>query len=318
MNFGTVIKEEILSKRLKDFHCRKAFLAGLIRGSGTLYEKDGDLGLEFKTDGENVADLAVEYLKSVCEYEVREVDFSEDKLNKKEKFYINVYGEGALDALQTLGVIQKNTDEINVCYDMFAICEDRDCCIKAFLKGLFVSCGGCTVPSNGSRSQSYHLEMSFSHYTTALSVSEKLGVYGVYAKIIRRKESFVLYIKSAEEIKDFIALLSAPVAVLKLTDIMIERELSNKSNRQANCDIGNVNKQVEAASKQIEAINKIEKTKGLSSLKKELYDVAVARRLYPDDTLLELSERLGVSKSCLNHRLRKIVCVANEIRGNYA
>ncbi len=313
MNLGAVIKEEILSKRLKDFHCRKAFLSGLIRGSGTLYEKEGDLGLEFKTDGEKVADLAVEYLKSVCEYEVREVDFSEDKLNKKEKFYINVYGEGALDALQTLGVIQKNNDEISVSYDMFAVCEERDCCIKAFLRGLFVSCGGCTVPSNGSRSQNYHLEMTFSHYTTALSVSEKLRSYGVFAKITRRKESFVLYIKSAEEIKDFIALLAAPVAVLKLTDIMIERELSNNSNRQANCDIGNVNKQVEASAKQIEAINKIEKIKGLSFLKKDLFDVASIRKLYPDNTLQELAERLGVSKSCLNHRLRKIVCIANEL-----
>lgn len=313
MNLGAVIKEEILSKRLKDFHCRKAFLSGLIRGSGTLYEKEGDLGLEFKTDGEKVADLAVEYLKSVCEYEVREVDFSEDKLNKKEKFYINVYGEGALDALQTLGVIQKNNDEISVSYDMFDVCEERDCCIKAFLRGLFVSCGGCTVPSNGSRSQNYHLEMTFSHYTTALSVSEKLRSYGVFAKITRRKESFVLYIKSAEEIKDFIALLAAPVAVLKLTDIMIERELSNNSNRQANCDIGNVNKQVEASAKQIEAINKIEKIKGLSFLKKDLFDVASIRKLYPDNTLQELAERLGVSKSCLNHRLRKIVCIANEL-----
>ena len=94
---------------------------------------------------------------------------------------------------------------------------------------------------------------------------------------------------------------------------MINRELSNNSNRQKNCDLGNVNKQVEAAAKQIDAINKIKQTIGLDSLKPDLRATAVARVENSEETLAELSERLNVTKSCLNHRLRKIVAIANEL-----
>lgn len=313
MNFGKQIKDEIITKPAKERHCKKAFLAGLVRGSGALYEKDGALGLEFKVSEESVAEIAGDYLKSVCGYDVREVGFSEDKLNKKDVFYIDVIGDGSLDTLEALGIIDRTPEGVNVSYDMFKVCENRECCKKAFLRGLFVSCGSCTVPDGENAASGYHLEMSFSHSTTALAVSKAIAAFGVSGRIIRRKENFVLYLKSAEEIKDFIAMLPAPVSVLKLTDIMIERELSNNSNRQTNCDIGNVNKQVEASAKQTEAIKKISEKQGLSSLKKELYDTATARIKYPDDTLSELAERLNVSKSCLNHRLRKLVCIANEV-----
>ena len=94
---------------------------------------------------------------------------------------------------------------------------------------------------------------------------------------------------------------------------MINRELSNNSNRQKNCDLGNVNKQVEASAKQIESIKKINETIGLNALKKDLAETAEYRLKYPDDTLNELAERLNVSKSCLNHRLRKIIVIAQEL-----
>jgi DNA-binding protein WhiA len=174
--------------------------------------------------------------------------------------------------------------------------------------------GNCTVPTaNDSVNTGYHLELSFSHYTPALQTSEKLAENNVITKITRRRESYIVYIKSAEEIKDFIAFLPAPVSVLKLTDLIINREIVNDSNRRKNCDLGNVSKQVEAAAKQISAIEKIEKTIGLESLKQDLALTAKARKEFSEDTLMELAERLDVSKSCLNHRLRKIVCIANEL-----
>jgi len=128
-----------------------------------------------------------------------------------------------------------------------------------------------------------------------------------------RRDSYVLYIKSAEEIKDFIAFLPAPVSVLKLTDFMINRELKNRSNRQKNCDIANVNKQVEAATKQLASIEKIEKIIGLDTLKEDLRRTAIARMDNPELTLGELAELLNVSKSCLNHRLRKLNVIAEEL-----
>ena len=92
---------------------------------------------------------------------------------------------------------------------------------------------------------------------------------------------------------------------------MINREISNKSNRQKNCDLGNLNRQVEAVAKQIQAIEKIEKSIGLEQLKPDLMQVAIARKENPETSLSELAEILNLSKSCLNHRLRKIVEIAN-------
>lgn len=311
MNFGTIIKEEIISKAIKEKHCQKSFLSGIIRGTGTLYEKNGELGVEFAVTDEKIAFIVAEYLRNVFGYEIREITCAEDRLNKKNRFNLNICGNSACNILENLGVLTQSGDTISVSYDLFGVCEKRICCEKALLRGLFLSCGGCNVSTNGVGG--YHLEMSFSHYVTAENVLEKLAFFGVNAKIMRRKENFVLYIKSAEEIKDFIALLPAPVSVLKMSDIMIEREISNKTNRQINCDIGNVSKQITASVRQIEAINKIDKTKGLDTLKADLYDVAMARKNNPDDTLTELSIRLGITKSCLNHRLRKIMSIAEKI-----
>ena len=104
MTFLESVKQEILNSNIKQRHCRQAFLAGLIRGAGTLYEKDGELGLEIRANGEDTATYIGTQLKSLFNYEVREVSVSEDRLNKKDKFLLNVTGDGALSILQTLDI----------------------------------------------------------------------------------------------------------------------------------------------------------------------------------------------------------------------
>lgn len=313
MSFSDKIKSEILSKPPKDKHCKKAFIAGLIRGSGVLYENDGELGLEFKAFDEQTASMLSANFKSLFGYDIREVSVFEDKLNKKDKFTLSISGERAVEILEELEVLTVDSGDIAVNLKFFGALTEKECCVHAFIRGLFVASGSCTVPSEGNCGTGYHLEISFSHYSPALETSEKLAEYGVSTKIVRRRDGYIIYIKSAEEIKDFIAFLPAPVSVLKLTDLMINRELANNSNRQKNCDLGNVTKQVEAAVKQIAAIDKIDGTIGLDTLKPDLAETARARKKYPEETLGELAEILSVSKSCLNHRLRKIVCIANEL-----
>ena len=135
----------------------------------------------------------------------------------------------------------------------------------------------------------------------------------VFPTLTERKEHFIVYVKSSEEIKDFFALLSLPKSVLRITDCMVEREIRGAVNRQRNCDVGNVTKQVAASEKQIAAIGKIDAAIGLSELPDALQITAKARRDYPEETLAELAERLSVTKSCLNHRLRKLVELADEL-----
>ena len=314
MNFSESIKREILSKSIKDKHCKKAFLAGLIRGNGVLFEREEELGVEFKVPDESTVALLSSILYSLFNYELREVSVTTDKVSGKDKFILSISGSKAEEILSDLGVLYINGEDLVVNLNFYGKITERECCLKAFIRGLFVSSGRCTLPTeNGSSSTGYHLEISFSHYQPALDTLNKLLEVEINARITKRRDGYILYIKSVEDIKDFIAYLPAPVSVLKLTDLMINRELNNRSNRQKNCDLGNVNKQVEASSKQISAIEKIEKTIGLSSLKPDLELTAKARRDNPEETLLELSERLNVSKSCLNHRLRKILLIAKEL-----
>ena len=314
MNFADSVKAEIFSKGIKEKHCRKAFFAGLLRGAGALYEKDGELGLDIKAGGEDAAEFIASQLKSVFNYDLREVSVSEDKLNKKDKFVLSVSGDVAVDILNEFEILVTEGDEQAVNLKFYGDITQKECCLRAFIRGLFVSSGLCTLPTeNGNSSTGYHLEIYFSSYVTALETSNKLAEYNVITKIVGRRGGYIVYIKSVEEIKDFIAFLPAPVSVLALTELMINREMKNISNRQKNCDLGNVNKQIEASAKQISAIDKIESTIGIESLKKELAEVALARKENPEETLNELAERLSLGKSCLNHRLRKIVAIANEL-----
>ncbi len=314
MNFSDKIKSEILSKPIKEDHCKKAFIAGLIRGSGVLYERDGELGLEFKAFSEELALTLTTTFKTLFNYDIREVSVEEDKLNKKDKFYLNIFGDEAIEILKELEVLIESDGDIAVNLKFYGEITKKECCLHAFIRGLFVSAGSCTLPTdNDSSSTGYHLEINFSHYSPAQETAQKLAEYNILTKIVKRREGYIVYIKSAEEIKDFIAFLPAPVSVLKITDLMVNREFANNINRQKNCDLGNVNKQVEASAKQVAAIEKIEKTIGLDGLKDDLLSVAIARKENPEETLLELAERLGISKSCLNHRLRKIVLIANEL-----
>ncbi|MBE7081755.1 MAG: DNA-binding protein WhiA [Clostridiales bacterium] len=313
MNFTDKIKKEILSKPIKETHCKKAFIAGLIRGSGVLYEKDGELGVEFKVFDEQTLVTLTTTFYDLFDYEIREVSVSEGQ-NSKSKLYLSLSGEKAVEILTELGILITDEEGVGVDLTFFNDITKKECCLKAFIRGLFVATGRCTLPNeNDNSSTSYHLEISFSHHSPALETSSKLAEYGIMTKIVKRREGYIIYIKSAEEIKDFLAFLPAPISVLKITDLMINRELANKINRQKNCDLGNVTKQVEASRKQILAIKKIKETIGLDTLSKDLETTARTRIEYPDDTLLELAERLDVSKSCLNHRLRKIMTIANEL-----
>lgn len=314
MNFGQVVKKEIFSKPPKELHCKKAFLAGLIRGSGEIFTEDGELGFQFRLPSDEVAIEVASLFNEVFGYEVREVTVNEDKLNKKDNFVISVSGARAAEILTALGVLTVAGGDIAVNLRFYGETTASECCLRAFIRGLFAASGSCVLPGKGTGAKTgYHLEMVFSHYTPALETSEKLATFGVMTKITRRKENYVLYIKSAEEIKNFIAFLPAPVSVLKITDYMISRGLSNNSNRQKNCDLGNVNRQIEAAEKSLAAVKLIDKKVGLASLKDALRETAAARRDYPEDSIAELSERLGITKSCLNHRLRKLIEISRSL-----
>ena len=307
MNFSSQIKEEIISKKPKELLAKKSFLTGIIRGNGVLFEDENGLNVEFSMYNEQEAEIVVSILKSVYDYNVSELFVSSDHLNGKDRLFFKLYGDRAIEILTDLYILSNQDGYIDFNLKLGnSIKFDEDFCY--FLRGLFLSCGSATIPKNNTEEKTkYHLELVFSHTTTAYEILERLAKSNINAKILRRKENVVIYIKSAEEIKNFLAFIKTPKTVLSLVDLIITRELTNNSNRVKNCDLGNVNRQIDASTKVLEAIEIIKSNGVYESLKEDLKNTVDYKLENPDDTLSELADRMGITKSCLNHRLRKII-----------
>lgn len=315
MNFTTTIKKEIIEKGVSSKCCKKAFLSGFIRSTGSICFNDGEYGFMCETDILSAVNYAKSLIKEIYGEVVLETSSYSDKLNKKERFIIETFGEKAVSILFDLGILGEGEagDELSLRLKSNKALLQKDCCIKSFIKGVFIGGGQATLPSANSTT-GYHLEVAFNHAVPAGEYAEWLAKFGIFAKTIARRHKTVVYFKSAEEIADFLALINAPKSVIKITDTVISNQFSNNVNRQKNCDIANVNKQIVANEKYLNAIEIISSTIGLNSLDSELEKTAKLKQQYFEDTLSELAERLGVTKSCLNHRLRKLVQIAEELK----
>ena len=189
----------------------------------------------------------------------------------------------------------------------------RDCCKRAFLRGIFLAAGSISDPE-----KSYHLEIVCSTMERALQVQAILKDFQLDGRIINRKKNQVVYLKEGSQIVELLGLMEASISLMNLENIRIRKEISNNVNRKVNCETANITKTVSAAVKQIEDIRYIETHMGFSQLSEGLEEMAVLRLKHQDATLKELGEMLTppVGKSGVNHRLRKLSRIAEELRGN--
>ena len=183
---------------------------------------------------------------------------------------------------------------------------------KALVRGIFLGSGSVNNPS-----KKYHLEILLNDVDIALYIQNILKLANIKAKILDVNNT--LYIKEGEEISKFLAFIGAQKAVLKFEEIRVMKDLRNTVNRQVNCETANLTKTVNAAVVQIEAINFLKKMKKFEELPDNLIEVAELRVKYPEMSLKDLGEQLEspIGKSGVNHRLKKIIEYADEIkRGN--
>ena len=188
----------------------------------------------------------------------------------------------------------------------FAMLEE-DHCRAAFLRGCFFAGGSITDPS-----KRYHLELTSSHLQASRELEVLLRESGYPPKSVARNGSSVTYFKQSDQIEDFLTLIGAPVAAMEIMSTKLEKGLRNSVNRRLNCDSANLDKAVEAAQSQGEAIRKLQAAGRLMELPDKLQQTAALRLEFPELSLSELAEEFDppVTKSCLNHRLRKLVELA--------
>jgi len=185
----------------------------------------------------------------------------------------------------------------------FAVLEEN-CCRLAFLRGAFLAGGSVTDPE-----KSYHLELVTSHFNVSKEVLALMQECGFNPKQATRKSNYIAYFKRSEDIEDFLTGVGAPLAAMEIMNAKVEKNLRGSVNRRVNCDAANLDKAVEAAQAQIEAIRALHQSGLLDGLPDKLKEAAGLRLAHPEDTLAQLAERCDppITKSALNHRLRKLV-----------
>lgn len=161
--------------------------------------------------------------------------------------------------------------------------------------------------------KNYHIEFAFTSSIHADFLKQCLLDFNINIKQLIKKNLLILYIKDSEQISDFLGIVNAYNAVLNIENIKIYKDVRNSINRNVNCETANLKKTVNASLKQIEAIEKISKLRGLDSLPQNLFEVAEARINNTELNLQEIADLLGLSKSCVNHRFRKILEIAEEL-----
>ena len=191
----------------------------------------------------------------------------------------------------------------------FAMLEE-DCCRVSFLRGAFLAGGSVTDPE-----KRYHLELSTSHVQASREVSALLQEMGFLPRSVMRGGSAVIYFKQSEHIEDLLTTLGAPVAATEIMTAKVDKEIRNGANRAMNCDMANVNKTLDAVAAQQEAIEKLEKAGQLEKLPEKIQETARLRMQNPELPLAQLAALFDppISKSCLNHRIRKIMEEARKL-----
>ena len=183
------------------------------------------------------------------------------------------------------------------------------CCAASALRGTFLACGMISDPN-----KQYLLEFSLNGESNAQEVVELLAQSGISCSWTERKEKEIIYVKEFESLVSITGLMEGYSTLLELEIIRVMKDVRNRLNRQNNCDSANIDKTVNASALQREDINYIARTKGLDYLSAPLEEVARARLENPDAALSELADLLGVSKSAINNRLRKLRQIASELR----
>ncbi len=188
---------------------------------------------------------------------------------------------------------------------------ERSCCKQAFLRGAFLAAGSVTDPE-----KSYHLEIVCDTKRQSDIVSSIIKSFDVIPKTITRKKYYVVYVKDGSGIVDLLNVMGAHMSLMNMENVRILKDFRNKYNRQVNCEVANLNKTVSAAVKQINDIEYISKTKGLKFLSDGLRQLAELRIEYEQASLKELGDMMTppLGKSGVNHRLRKISEIADELR----
>lgn len=308
LNFTEEIKREITSLTLGGTRETLAALSAFIRTSGSVITRDGEYGFEITTENELTAEFITDILECSFNLPLTVAGAKSDVLSGRDKLKFECIGSKAKELLFKLGLLKTVKGETLSKLGIEDDLVSDDAGKSAYIMGAFLGGGSCTLPDEQTLSRTgYHFEIKFFDKTTASDFCELLCDFEILAKLVTRKDNCVVYVKSKEVISDLLNIISAYKCLEKLNKIVEFKDKTNNANRVNNCSVSNIDKTVTASVKQVKAIETISATIGLQRLDELLFEVAEARLADKNASMQELAERLHITKSCINHRMRKIL-----------
>ncbi len=308
MSFASETKKELTNLEIKPC-CIQAELSALIRMNGSMSFSNRKLIVDIQTENAAIARRIYTLIKKSYDVPVELLVRKKMRL-KKNNVYIVRLSQQAKEILEDMKILGEGFTFI---HDIASVLVKKKCCKRSYLRGAFLAGGSVNNPETSS----YHLEIASLYKEHNDSLCELMNKFGLNSKTLERKKGYITYLKEAEKITEFLNIIGAVNALLRFEDVRIVRDMRNSVNRLVNCETANLNKTIGASIRQVENIRYINDTVGLHILPEKLREIAELRLHYTDVTLKELGEMVSggtISKSGINHRLRKIDEIAEKLR----
>lgn len=310
MSYASEVKKELTMLEVHPEHA-KAELAALIRLNGKIIGQGNKSIVTIQSENAAIARRIYSLLKDLFDIQLEISVRRRMKLKKNNVYFIRIMKE-ANNILRELEIMETMTKGTN----LPATIKENDQKAKSYLRGAFLARGSV----NGPETNSYHLEIHSNSAVLNEDNYDLMEVFQLNPKIHERKNGgYMTYLKEAEKIADFLGIIGANNSLFHFEDIRIVRDMRNSVNRLVNCEQANLNKTVDAATRQITAILLIDDEIGLDNVDEKTEEIARTRLDHPEASLKELGQLVQgkvISKSAVNHRMRKIIKMAEEFSVN--
>jgi DNA-binding protein WhiA len=310
-SFSAGVKAELARIYPEKDCCRLAELAAIARLDGTVtIGRDEGLGFYIATEYSAVARKAYRLLKDRFAIEGELTVKRQNRLKRRTLYHISAAPSGEASALlAALGIMDMDRQILpGIRKDLIR----TKCCRRSYLRGAFLGCGSVSGPES-----SYHMELAVGNEKLGRDLAALINSFaGLRAKLNQRKQAWLVYLKESDQIADFLALIGAHSSLLEFENTRVLKGMKNQVNRLVNCETANLEKTVVAAFRQAKGIRLIDERVGLEALNPSLAQIARLRLAHPEANLKELGELMTppVGKSGVNHRLRKIEEIAEQLR----
>lgn len=308
MSFTADVKDELARVEPTCRHCDKATLSALVRSEGTLFVSGpGRCRVEIATDSASVGRLIIKLLHGIYGLKT-ELTVRRSVLHKTPNYLIEIPAQPKLEeSLVDLGIM---TSEGGLFMGIAPAIVTKQCCGAAYLRGAFLGSGFISDPKSD-----FHFEITVENAELAEGIQTLMAEKGITAKIMHRRNSYMIYLKSGDAILEFLAFTEAHRSALALEEARVVKSVRNDVNRMINAELANEQKATRAALGQLLVIREVLENYDFKALPTGLQDFIRLRIANPDVSLKELGERADpkLSKSAVNHRLRRLEALAEQL-----